>query len=114
MGFHLQTAALRCVGRLRACASSSRHYTQTRSPRLRSSRQQKKLRGNYVVQQMKRCEIAAPTEPTEPTPIELKSSYVDPNADLNSGKMRAMAFGAQGDGSLGFFDFKATITSKTS
>lgn len=60
----------------------------------------------YVVRRSKPDEIAASSEPGQVVP---KSSYVDPNADLSSGRMRAVAFGAQCDGSLTLFDFRATI-----
>jgi hypothetical protein len=39
----------------------------------------------------------------------LKSSYLDPDTDLNGARLRAIAFGAQDDGSLAFFDLKATL-----
>jgi len=65
----------------------------------------------YVIRQSMPGEIAGSSEPVEIVP---KSSYVDPDADLNSGRMRAVAFGAQSDGSLTLLDFRATIIHKRS
>ena len=65
----------------------------------------------YVVRRSKPGEVAASSEPDQIVP---KSSYVDPDADLSSGRMRAVAFGAQSDGSLTLFDFRATIIDKRS
>jgi predicted nucleotidyltransferase len=44
-------------------------------------------------------------------PIEPESSFIDPNADLSSAKLRGIGFGAQTDGSLLFLDLKGHLAS---
>jgi hypothetical protein len=65
----------------------------------------------YIVKSYKQSEKT--TSPTEPSPITPESSYFDPDADLSGARLRAVAFGAQNDGSLLFLDMKATIRSST-
>jgi hypothetical protein len=65
----------------------------------------------YIVKSYKQSEKT--TSPTESSPITPESSYFDPDADLSGARLRAVAFGAQNDGSLLFLDMKATIRSST-
>jgi hypothetical protein len=57
-------------------------------------------------------------EPGEQLPpsktIKPEKSYFEPNADLSTGTLRAILFGAQPDGSLGFMDCKVTDVRGTS
>jgi hypothetical protein len=59
----------------------------------------------YVVRPNKKNENAS-----QPIRVEPQSpfSIVDPNADVPSAGLRAFTFGAQADGSLSFWDLKAT------
>jgi len=58
--------------------------------------------------------IVRPIKPKEviPAPIEPNRigsrAHLDPNADLSSGGLRAIALGEQSDGSLAFWDLKAS------
>jgi hypothetical protein len=60
----------------------------------------------YIVRPYKESERI--TSPTTHNAIPSESSFIDPDADLNSARLRAIAFGAQPDGSLAFLDLKAT------
>jgi hypothetical protein len=54
-------------------------------------------------------QIRQPGEPLPPSKlITPKKGYFDPSADLNTNTLRAVLFGAQEDGCLGFLDCKVT------
>ncbi len=57
----------------------------------------------YVVRRIEHT-IAPPGPPLIPS-----KSYGDPSALSKATSLRALAFGGQGDGSLAFWDFKATL-----
>jgi hypothetical protein len=60
----------------------------------------------YIVRPNKENEKI--TSPKEPDPIAFESSYIDPEVDLKGARLRGIALGAQDDGSLAFWDLKAT------
>ena len=60
----------------------------------------------YIIRPVQKNETKTPVERN---PITPESSFIDPNADLNSGTLRAVGFGASPDGSLVLYDFKATF-----
>jgi hypothetical protein len=58
----------------------------------------------YCVQRIREPgEQLPPSKPIKPT-----KSYLDPHADLNTDTLRAILFGVQPNGSLGFLDCKVT------